>query len=121
MYDYQTKNSPDLMNLIREQRIRNQKKPPELSAQDYRNIKKLVRKHIGKDAQYQFFYEGDRLIVSAHQFSHHGATGYISKGMQVWLSETPNIYGARIVTYSAKNLMLRVPSNNGQDNNNNGI
>jgi hypothetical protein len=116
MSDYETKNTPRLMNLIKQERARNEKKPPELSAHDYRNIKILVRKYVGKQAQFQFFYEGDRLIVFGHQVFTRGATGFISKGLQVWLSETPDVYGARLVTYSAESLMLRIPSTNGQDN-----
>jgi hypothetical protein len=111
--EYENGNSARLFQFIKDQQARNQKKPVELPVEDYRNIKKFVRKYVGKEAQFLFYYEGKRLIISAHQTSTHGGNGFVSRGMQVWLSDTPNLYHARVVTYSAQNVMLRVPSNNG--------
>lgn len=102
------KNCPELYQLILN-KTKSQKKPIELSITDYKNMRSLIRTHVGKDAAIEFYYQEDKVVMFGHIAIPRGESGFMTIGLHLYLSETPEVYVCRLVKYSAETSMMRVP------------
>jgi len=95
--------SPQLKSLIKSYIV--VRKPKELPLEDYKRMRKILNKKVGRKPDISFKYEGNKLIVFGTK-TIVSENKLICKGLELWCTETPFVYGAKLSTYSIESLVL---------------
>lgn len=95
--------SPELKALIKSSS--SVRKPKELPTEDYKRMRKIITKKIGSKSEISFIYQDNKLIVLGTK-TIKSENKTICKGLQLWLTETPHVYGAKLSVYSVESFTL---------------